>query len=195
MKRHLSLILCILIAAVCINEGVWAAFGGEGAFGSIVNYLKRITTDVIPDQDDTRSLGSADKKWKGGYFAGDISAGSISGKTQAIPISFEMAWEGADTYHQHYNIKIGTGTSPEGGSYILDKESKDNQTGWVYYSPDNLVQIPAGGVDYTHNGLLAQYTVAVGTLTKQTIYNAWKRVYNVDDTIYGDWNFIGSISR
>ena len=110
----------------------------------------------------------------------------------AVPISFEMKWGAGDEYYQHFNIRIGVGTNPEGGSYVVDKESKDDQENWVYFSPDNLAQIPSGGVDHLHNGLKAQYTVPAGVLSVDVTYNVWKRVYNVNDEVYGDWNWLGS---
>ena len=39
-------------------------FSGMGAFGSVVNYLKKVATDILPSADDTYDLGSATYRWQ-----------------------------------------------------------------------------------------------------------------------------------
>ena len=113
----------------------------------------------------------------------------------AAPIPFKIGWAPGDTYNQHFHIRVGTGNGAEGGTYIIDKESKDNQADWIHFSPDTVIQIPADGIDYLHHGFLAQYTVGEGILTKGINYNIWKRVWDVTAEVYGDWDWLGSIIK
>ena len=112
-----------------------------------------------------------------------------------VPLSFRMTWDDADTYLQHFQIRVGEGNCADTGVYVVDKESKDNQANWTYFSPDNILQIPAAGVDYLHNHLLVQYTTGQSVLSKNVMYNIWKRVYNATDSVYGDWDWLGGIIK
>ena len=116
-------------------------------------------------------------------------------KTPTVPITFQIGWAAGDTYNQHFQIRIGTGNGAEGGSYIIDKESKDNQADWIHFSPDTVIQIPAGGIDHLHHGYRAQYTVGEDVLAKGITYNIWKRVWDVTAGVYGDWDWLGSIIK
>ncbi len=112
-----------------------------------------------------------------------------------VPLPFRMTWDDGDTYLQHFQIRVGEGNCADTGIYVVDKESKDDQANWVYFSPNNIVQIPAEGIDYLHNHLMVQYTTGQSVLSKNTMYNIWKRVYNATDSVYGDWDWLGSIIK
>ncbi len=112
-----------------------------------------------------------------------------------VPLPFRMTWDDGDTYLQHFQIRVGEGNCADTGVYVVDKESKDAQADWTYFSPNNVIQIPAEGVDYLHNHLIVQYTTGQSVLSKNVMYNIWKRVYNATDSVYGDWDWLGSIIK
>src|SRR3990167_6225545 len=64
MRKNLIVILTAILLFCGLTEKAVAQFGGEGAFGSIVNYLKRVATNVIPSVNNTYDLGSSSKAWK-----------------------------------------------------------------------------------------------------------------------------------
>ena len=78
MRRRLlilGLIFTILISAY--SEYAVAAFGGEGAFGSVINFLKVCATSIIPSADNTYDLGSSSKTWRT-IYAGTSSISNLT---------------------------------------------------------------------------------------------------------------------
>ena len=182
-------------SATSANQVTDVAASGNVSCGTATTYIEGLNFVVFGSLS-----GSALIYRPASRIANDSSVPGATVKdaletTLAVPISFQMGWAEGDTYNQHFHIKIGTGNAAEGGSYLVDKESKTNQADWTYFSPDTVVQIPAGGVDYLHHGFLAQYTVGENTLTKGTNYNIWKRVWDVTAEVYGDWDWLGSIVK
>lgn len=57
--RRILIALLFFIMPLTAN----AQFGGEGAFSSVSDYLKRVNTDTKPSADSTYNLGSSSKKW------------------------------------------------------------------------------------------------------------------------------------
>ena len=92
-KKILIGILILILMMAGWSEYAAAQFGGDGAFGSVVNYLKRIATDTLPAKDDTYYLGSASKRWKGVYatlFTGALTGnvtGTASGNLTAASVA------------------------------------------------------------------------------------------------------------
>jgi len=86
MRRILTLLLIFTFAFSVYTELQADGFGGGGAFGSVINYLKRAATNIIPSKDDTYSLGSATKEWKDAYIDGTLYVDTISGITFATEV-------------------------------------------------------------------------------------------------------------
>lgn len=62
MKKYLIPILCALVIVFGVNEYVTAQFGGEGAFGMVRDFLKKLNTNIVPSVDDTYNIGSSTKR-------------------------------------------------------------------------------------------------------------------------------------
>ena len=130
MKKLIFILL--LTISLCVYSEVTYSdpFGGEGAFGSIINFLKRVTTNIIPSIDATYDLGSSAKTWRYGYF-GDLQLAG-TGPDYTLNVT------GGDTFGWHAESQI---------SYW--KNDTDNKFYWLADSLHNLQLVP-----YTTNGMV-----------------------------------------
>ena len=68
MRKNLVILLILTLAFCSMTEKVAAQWGSEGAWGSIINYLKVVNTHIIPSVDNTYNLGSASKQWANAFL-------------------------------------------------------------------------------------------------------------------------------
>jgi hypothetical protein len=80
MKRKWEHIICltiIIVLGVGVFSPVFSQFGGDGAFGSVVDYLKKVASNILPSANNTYALGSATKQWKSANI-GVVNATSLN---------------------------------------------------------------------------------------------------------------------
>lgn len=65
------------ILAVLFSVNLYSEFGGEGRFGSVSNYLKRVNTNIVPSVDSTFDLGSNSNRW-GNLYVDNITGTSVT---------------------------------------------------------------------------------------------------------------------
>ena len=98
MRNKLIFIFLLTLSLCIYSEISIAEFGGEGAFGSLINYLKRVTTNIIPSATATYDLGSSSKAFKNAYF-GDLQ---LSGTGP----DYTLAVTSGDTFGWHAESQI-----------------------------------------------------------------------------------------
>src|SRR3990167_10262856 len=123
MRKKLIFIFLLTICLTTYSEMCAAEFGGTGAFGDIINYLKRVTTSIIPSAGSTYDLGSIIKPFRTVYF-GDMQ---LSGTGPDIG----LAVTGGDTFGWHAETDI---------SYF--KNNTDNKYYWLVQGNHNLQLVP-----------------------------------------------------
>lgn len=70
MKKNLVLLLILVMGFCAYTEHAAAQWSGEGAWGEIVDYLKVLTTNIVPSADNTYDLGTSTKGFKNAYING-----------------------------------------------------------------------------------------------------------------------------
>ena len=143
MRNKLIFILLLTLSLCVYSEVTYSdPFGGEGAFGSIINYLKRVTTSIIPSISATYDLGSSAKTWRYGYF-GDLQlAGSGPDYTLAVT--------GGDTFGWHAESQISYWKNDTDGRFYWLADSLHNLQ-LVPYTTDGKVGINKGIADPAYN--------------------------------------------
>jgi hypothetical protein len=98
MKRR---VLLVLLALLLVTVPIaYAQFGGSGAFGEVVNYLKRCATSIVPASTATYDLGSSSKTWAT-IYAGTLSTGPLTCSTITQTVNsdtFKSYGDGTDWY-------------------------------------------------------------------------------------------------
>lgn len=89
-RRVLFLFLTVALIACVYSEYAVAQFGGAGAFGDVMNYLKNVNTNILPSVDATYDLGSSSKGWN------DIHSENFSTSASSTRVSFT---QGVGTVH------------------------------------------------------------------------------------------------
>ena len=163
------------------STGVVKYTAGTASADANLNDLADVNAGA-PSDNQALVWDSGTSKWIPGVAVG----------TATPPLGFDMDWLGGDTYFQHYALRVGTGITPTGGSYLIDADSLVSQTNWTYWNGVNVVAVPSTGVSYIYSGLRVEYDPTGTAAVAETIYYVWRRVYNIDDTNWGDWKQIGS---
>ena len=76
MKKKWEIIILTVIAlalGIGVFSPVFSQWDGDGAFGSVVDYLKQVAASIWPSANNTYDLGSASKQWRNIYTANGIN--------------------------------------------------------------------------------------------------------------------------
>ncbi|KKN59219.1 hypothetical protein LCGC14_0544460 [marine sediment metagenome] len=164
MRNRLIFVL-LLVFVLCIHSEIAIArFGGEGAFGSVVNYLKVVATHILPSATDTYDLGSLTKRWRN-FYTGDLD---LTGT--GPDISFVVT--GGDTMGIHAESDI----------FIIKNETDNHQWFRAEGSQDIFLNPHSGNVSIGGGYSFPDFRLYVGGTTKIT----------GDTTLGGNLTFSGS---
>ena len=117
----------------------------------------------------------------------------VSTTVPAFPVSFEMIWRDDETFNQHYNLVLTTSKNPTTGTPLVDVSTLTSQTNWELYNGVNVQAFPSDGASYNWDTYLATYTVPAETLVRGTQYYVYRRKHNVADSIWGNFDYLGSV--
>lgn len=124
----IGLIATILFAG--LTEHAAAQFGGTGAFGEVMNYLKRFATNIIPSKDNAYDIGSSSKGIKDIYVKGTANIATVSSSGTAERITGTTYGEYIDFNDAGDDfIVFGGGSGTADATIRFDLDNTNNYPG------------------------------------------------------------------
>ena len=136
MKKKWEIIILTVIAlalGIGVFSPVFSQWDGDGAFGSVVDYLKQVAASIWPSANNTYDLGSASKQWRNIYTANGINfngtwqnsaatSASSSGNAGAV----QLAGAGGTFSGNFANLAVS------GGTFYADAYALNGQRNYNY---------------------------------------------------------------
>ena len=122
--------------------------------------------------------------WNNGATKFDYKA--VSGGALALfPLDFSIVFATDYTGNLHFQVQVSENS--DYSAPVVDKESKDAQTDWIYDNGVSWVAVPSGGIDVAFDGHRVAFKS--DALKRDTLYYVRVRQWQVDNSTYSDWLF------